>query len=99
MNAVVTDVGLNSVQIFLAKAYCAPGAVNDTADTTANVYLDGVRIGDAILPIAPDDGKGFIIHAVPSGADHADVSWYNAGGGSGTITAGMYTFVVIRPNI
>jgi len=93
----VSETGLSHIDFFVRQATVDPPSMATTVDgIVADIALEGVAIGDAILAIPPYDVVNIMYTCTAVSNGTADLNFYNAGTGTTNLDPGTWTFLVFK---
>lgn len=96
-NPVISAVGRGQVEILVRFATIDPPSMATTVDgIVADVSVEGVEVGDAILAIPPYDTVNIIYQATAVSNNTLDVNFYNAGTGTTDLASASWTFLIFK---
>ena len=95
--SLVNEGGLSDLSFFVRQAIVDPPSMATTVDgLVADVAVEGVALGDAVLAIPPYDMVNIIYQAAVVSNGLVDVNFYNAGTGTTNLASGTWTFLVFH---
>ena len=97
MGVLIDEKGRSDLSFIVRQATVNPPSMATTVDgLVADVAVEGVAVGDAVLAIPPYDMANVMYQATAVSNGVLDVNFYNAGTGTTDLASATWTFLIFK---